>query len=194
MRRILLTAAALLSLSTPASAQRNPQVRDGFMVSLGVGAGSAGVSCSGCVTDRENGPVLSLMLGGAVSPSLILGVETHGWAKQQNGETMKNGFLTGVAQWYPSVESGFFIKAGAGFGQVSDEAIDPAFGTLKVESTGVAYQIGTGYDFRVGKNFSLSPFVNYLATTSANAKVNGVSANERLDVSNLQYGLGFTWH
>jgi len=194
MRRILLTATALLSLSTAASAQRNPQIRDGFMISLGVGAGSAGVSCSGCITDRENGPMLSLMLGGAVSPSLILGAETHGWAKQQNGENMQNGFLTGIAQWYPSVETGFFVKAGVGFGHVSDEATDPTFGNVKVESTGFAYQVGTGYDFRVGKNFSLSPFVNYLATTGASAKVNGTNANERLDVSNFQYGLGFTWH
>jgi hypothetical protein len=194
MRRFLFTVASLLLASTSASAQGRAQLRDGFVISVGVGAASAGISCDGCGTTRENGPALFLMVGGAVSPSLILAAETHGWAKEQNGETMQVGYLTGIAQWYPAAETGFFLKGGLGIGQASDELTDPVFGNLKLESTGFAYQFGAGYDFRVGRNFSLSPFVNYLATTGANAKVNGASANERLDVNNVQYGLGFTWH
>jgi hypothetical protein len=195
MRRFLLIAAALSFSSTTASGQTRPQLRDGFMIGFGVGASSAGVSCDGCSgTSRQNGPSLYLMVGGAVSPSLILAGETHGWAKQENGENMQSGYLMGIAQWYPAVETGFFLKGGVGVGQLSDEATDPTFGSVKLESMGFAYQVGTGYDVRVGRNFSLTPFVNYLATAGASAKVNGASANERLDVNNVQYGLGFTWH
>ena len=107
---------------------------------------------------------------------------------------MTIGFLTAVAQWYPAPASGFFLKGGVGLGTASDEATLPGFGSVKLESTGFAYHVGTGYDIRLARNFSISPYVGYLATLGANAKVNGASADEKLNVNVLQFGLGFTWH
>src|SRR5687767_3866410 len=83
MRRIIGTAAALLLVAAPALAQSAP--RQGFTVSFGGGAGSAGFSYEGSTSDRISGPSGYLRLGGAVSPSLVIAGETHGWTHSEGG-------------------------------------------------------------------------------------------------------------
>src|SRR5438270_11393364 len=158
MRRVLsLAALSLVALASAASAQRTNRMpvqssstsgHDGFTMSFGLGNGSAGVSCSGCATDRENGLSGYLSMGGAVSPTLVLGGELNGWSKSKNGADSRIGFVTGYAQWYPSVSNGFFVKPGIGMGSmtIEDKTTVPAD---KLESMGLAYQFGLGYDFRM---------------------------------------------
>ena len=69
-----------------------------------------------------------------------------------------------------------------------------AAGSAKLESVGVAILLSTGYDYRVGKNFSLTPFLNYLATAGGKAQINGAVTSEKLNANLAQIGLGFTWH
>lgn len=184
-------------LAAPLLSQSKPQTRQGFTIGFGLGAGSAGITCNGCTSDRENAPSAYLRIGGAVRPNLIIAGEMNGWTKKASDagtdEEITMGFATAVALWYPHSQGGFYVKGGLGFGSISDDITDPTF-TAKVESTGMAISLGTGFDFRMGKNFSLTPFVNYLATAGAKAKVNGVSTGEKLDANLVQIGLGFTWH
>jgi hypothetical protein len=85
--------------------------------------------------------------------------------------------------------SGFHLKGGLGFSGYQEE--DP---TTKAEAIGLGYQLGTGYDIRMGRNFSLTPYVNYVGMSNSDVKVNGTSLNQKLGTSDFQYGIGFTWH
>jgi len=195
MKRILITAAILTMLGTSAaSAQGNPQRRDGFTISFGVGAGSAGVTCEGCDSDRETAPAVYLRLGGAYRPNLILGGEINGWSKQEEDQgvegTITVATVNAIAQWYPEPAGGFFVSGGLGVGTMRVEAKIPGLATVSDRTTGFAYQAGAGYDIRLGKNFSLTPYATFFGTAGGKVESN----NEKIDANVAQIGLGFTWH
>lgn len=166
-----------------------PQVRQGFGIGFGLGFGSAGINCDGCSTDRETGASGYLRIGGYVNPSLFIGGETNGWTKEEDGVDMQAGFLSAVAQWYPQPASGFYLKGGLG---VSNGTLSDDFD--EISATGMGLSLGTGFDWRLGTNFSLTPYVNYLRSFGAEAELNGSSTGVDLDTDVLQFGLGFTWH
>jgi hypothetical protein len=186
-----------LIVAAPLVAQSKPQTREGFTIGFGVGLGSAGVSCSNCGTERKNAGSGYLRIGGAVRPNLIVAGESQAWAKSESDQGTTDDVtiaaLLAVVLWYPEPQDGFHLKGGLGFGSITDDIRDPLF-SAKLESTGVAFTFGVGYDWRLGKNFSLTPYLSYFATTGAEAKVNGSSLNEKLNANLFQVGLGFTWH
>jgi hypothetical protein len=128
-------------------------------------------------------------LGAAVSPNLVIAAESNGWVKTVDGAESQLGTLAAVAQWYPTLTNGFFVKGGLGFSMYTEKE-----GGFEAKAVGPGYQVGTGYDFRVGRNFSLTPYVNFLAMADADVKLNGTSLNEKIGTTNVQYGIGFTWH
>ena len=194
--RLITTSLLALSLvaASSAAAQTHPQTRDGFTISFGVGAGSAGVTCDGCDTDRETAPTVYLRLGSAVRPNLILGGEANGWSKtiKDSGDEAKVTVATVnfIAQWYPQPTGGFFVDGGIGVGSMNVEAKVPGVATISDKTTGLGYQVGTGYDIRLTKNFSLTPYATYFAT--AGGKVE--STKDKIDANVIQAGIGFTWH
>lgn len=198
MRSALAVVAFLLVPASTSLAQAKAQTRQGVTVSFGLGGGSTGFTCDGCESNRESGMSGYLRLGGTVRPNLIVGGEMNGFIKNksENGVdgTIQVSYITAFAQWYPQPATGFFLKGGLGVGAVSLEATDPTFGSAKLESTGLALNLGLGYDWRVGANFSLTPYANYLLANGGDAKINGGSTNEKLGANVLQIGLGFTWH
>jgi hypothetical protein len=175
----------------PAAAQGGrPQTREGYWISFGLGAGSAGIDCSVCPDDRENGATLYLRMGGTPSPRLLIGGELNGWGKEENDVEMSVGSLMGVVQFYPAATGGFFLTGGLGFlGMVLEDPTD------EVESNGFGVQVGAGYDIRLGRRFSLSPFATYVHGFSGEPEVNGVTV-KGMDVNPnfFHFGLGFTWH
>ena len=193
MRTLGIAVALALVSAAPLSAQSNPQVRQGLAISLGLGSGSANMTCSGCESDRRNSGTGYLRIGAAVTPSLVVSAESDGWVKSEDGADGSIGYFMGVAQYYPAPAMGFFLKGGLGLGRLSLEETDVT-GTQKLTSTGLGYQLGVGYDWRVMSSFSLTPFVNYLATAGAEAKFNGQSTGEKLNANVMQFGVGFTWH
>jgi hypothetical protein len=187
-----LALAALLA-ATPALAQSPRQPRQGFNISFGLGGGSAGASCSECSSDRENAPSMYLRIGGALRPSLVLAGEINGWSKTETElgveGTVTIATVNAIAQWYPNPAAGFFVSAGLGAGSMEVEFKAPGFGTFSDNTTGLGYQVGTGYDIPMTGSFSLTPFVTFFGT--AGGKVE--SSNEKLDGNVVQFGLGFSW-
>jgi hypothetical protein len=175
-------------ISVPVAAQSHPQTRQGFTIGFGLGGGSAAFSCDFCGDDREAGGVGYLRLGGAVRPNLVVAGEVGGWAKEQDGVTLSATNVTGTLVWYPNVASGFFLKTGLGFGSI-DVEIQTNGGTFTTSRSGLGFQVGAGYDWRVARNFSLSPFATYSLT---NVELDDV--DERLGINVLHIGLGFVWH
>ena len=192
--RTLITSLALAALAAaPLLGQSKPQTRDGFTVSFGLGAGTAGATCDQCDTDRQTAPSGYLRLGGALRPNLVLAGEVNAWSRTESQPsvdiTLTIVTVNALVQWYPQPTGGFFVSAGAGSGAMALEVKLPQ-GKLSNNTNGFGYQVGTGYDIRLGKNFSLSPFATYFGT--AGGKVEGSGA--KVDANVFHIGLGFTWH
>jgi hypothetical protein len=154
----------------------HPQTREGFWFSGGLGWGSAG--CEGCL-DREGGFSGGLSAGGVVSPRLLVGAGTSGWYKSVDGVTVSGGTFDARLRFYPSLKSGFFLTGGLGLGHVSLGLA----GLGSETEYGVGALFGLGWDIRVGRNVSLTPFYNGFAVRT-----------DFLNGNVAQIGLGVTIH
>lgn len=167
---------ALLTASASSSAQDRPNTREGFWINVGLGMGSLG--CEDC-DSRENGLSGQLALGGTLNQRVLLGVSSNGWTKSEDGVTLTMSSLTAAVRFYPSATGAFYVTGGLGLGML-DLGIS---GIGSDSETGTAVLLGVGYDFRVGSNFSLSPYWNGIG-----GSFDGGSANFG------QIGLALTWH
>jgi hypothetical protein len=142
-----------------------PQVRKGFWFNGGLGFGSLG--CKDCGT-RTGGLSGGLSLGGTLSPRFLIGVGTTGWTKSEGGATLTVGTLDARIRFYPQARGGFFLTGGVGLGTVS--AGVAGFGSAS--ETGVGVVLGLGYDFRIGRMLSLTPYFNGFAVKTSNTNAN----------------------
>lgn len=191
----LLSAVLLASLLTAPIAvnAQNPHVRKGFTAAVGLGVGSASLTCDGCDSDRETSLGLRLMFGGALRSNLILAGEIEGWSKNLDGGTANLTWISFVTQWYPNDASGFFVKGGVGASGVTLESTGGT-GSLKLETVGPGLVAGTGYDLRVSRNFSLTPYATFLLAAKADAEINGQKSGGKLGGNLLHIGVAATWH
>jgi hypothetical protein len=193
MRSMLAGFALALLLPAAASAQ-HPQTRGGFGISIGLGAGSASVSCEGCSDFGGTGLSDYLRLGGYVRPNLFLAGETNAWfADASNTGSDYIGAIMAVAQWYPNVQQGWYLKGGLGYaysdliGQVCPDYCYYS----NVTPSGLGISLGTGYDLRVARNFALTPYLNYLRIVGGSA--DSYPDSPGVGAGLFQFGLGFTW-
>jgi hypothetical protein len=193
----LLTAPAAVSaqgrgMSRPAAPAPTSD-RSGYSVSLGLGGASTALTDGdGSASDRQNGASGYLRVGKGFTPSVMLGVELNGWNKTENNATARTGMLSVIGQWYPSMTNGFFAKAGLGMGRTTlDDNAAPA---SKFEATGLGGQLGVGYDMSIARRWSVTPYVNYLATKGATLKIDGSDTDQKMGANYFQYGLGLSWH
>jgi len=179
MRRLLLLVSLLTA--TPAFAQtaqttqddpRTPLSREGFWFNVGLGYGSVG--CSDCDGERLGGLSGGLSLGATINPHFLFGVGTTGFARSIDGDTLSVGTFDARIRVYPSKYNGFHINFGLGFGTVSFAG---------EREFGAGAMFGVGYDFRVGKNVSFTPFYNGFAM-----------ASDLVDANVGQIGVGVTIH
>lgn len=198
MRRSVMVALGVLLLSLAAAhvglaqvkADGTPVRRQGFWFGLGAAAGSVGMECSGCPSDRENGGSGSIRFGGTLSPHWLLGAEIDGWARSESGVDMVLANVALVASWYPSRTGGFFLKFGLGGLAYSKDD-----GSAKRETAGGSAIIGIGFDIPIGRTVSLTPFLNSMASSSSKLKINGTEI-PLIDINpNLvQFGLALSFH
>lgn len=194
MHRSLLVGAAALFLSAGVAQAQSakPQTRQGFNISFGLGGGSGQLTTDqGSNSDRKTGGTMYLNIGGTVMPNLTLGGEINGWTHSENNQTGTFATMMAVAHYYPMLTNGWYVTGGLGV--ASAQAKDDNTGD-KLESNGLGLEIGTGYDWRLGTNFSLSPYFQYVYGTKGTAKLNGQDAGMKMGGNFFQLGLGFTWH
>jgi len=147
------------------------QAREGFWFNAGLGSGSLG--CDNCIL-RQNGLSGGLSLGTTLGDKWLLGVGTTGWAKDIDGETLTVGTLDTRVRFYPARSSGFFLTGGVGLG---------TFSFRNESEFGAGVILGVGWDIRVSRNVSLTPFYNGFAMR-----------NSTTDANVGQLGLGVTIH
>lgn len=156
---------ALVALLAPGllMAQRL-QTRQGFWFNGGLGWGSAG--CDGC-DGRVEAPTVALAVGGTLNPKFLLGASIDGWSKSEGGTTLTIVALLARLRWYPSARGGFFVTGGVGIGTVDAEQ-----GSLSGNESGTGALLGIGYDIRIGRMTSLTPFWNGFATHTSSTDFN----------------------
>jgi hypothetical protein len=182
---------AVLAAIVPiaASAQQHPQTRQGFGISLGVGP--AGVRCSGCSgTISGNHAAFYARYGFYVNPRVFLGFEGSRWTSGVSWGNERVDALTGVAQWYPNVARGLYVKLGIGTTKYTAEPDSIAWPSSNTS----AISVGAGYDLRFGKNFSLTPYANFHASGKGELLMNDVPTGSKWSSTFYQIGVGFTWH
>lgn len=159
----LVTVVASLAVATAAQAQKAP-IRQGFWFSGGLGMGTLG--CKDCGS-RESGLTGDLSLGATLSPNWLVGVGTSGWSKSEQGGRLTVATLDARVRFYPSATGGFFVTGGIGAGQVRASA-----GGISATENGTGAVFGVGYDYRIARNASVTPYWNGFAMKTDNTDAN----------------------
>jgi hypothetical protein len=205
MRRVVLMAALVVGGGGALRAQvtARPNTRQGFWIGFGLGDGLAGLNCDACGKDRFGGLSGYLRLGDTWSRSVLVGVEANAWLRSEQGSISGTTSLPGqttdesiaygslIAMWYPSRTGPLYLKFG--LGGMSYRADD---GTHVLTATAPSASLGAGCEIRVGRAFSIVPYVNNFVSSKVLMHVDGVAdtAKQNIRITLLQFGLGATWH
>jgi Outer membrane protein beta-barrel domain len=172
---VAIAAATVAGNAQAQSRGANASGRDGFWISGGLGYGSLG--CDGCGS-REGGVSGGLALGATITPRFLLGVGTSGWTKSEQGARLTVDEVDARVRFYPARNGNFFVTGGIGYGELRASA-----GGISATDTGAGAIVGIGYDYRVARNMSVSPYWNWYAMK-----------NSDNDANVGQVGLALTWH
>lgn len=165
------------------------QVRHGFWISAGLGAGIYDLSCDGCSYDVAIDKSGNLRMGGTVSQKVLVGGEMMAWAHYENGVDEWAGGLTAVVLYYPSATGGLFLSGGLGIA-----GYDASGYGWERSVTAFALSGGVGYDLRLASSFSITPFFNGFYGTKASLEFPGTQTGAEVSQSLLQLGLAITFH
>jgi hypothetical protein len=152
---------------------RKGRVHDGFFLRMGIGPGhvSDKIEGAGPLEDQEftirgAGPGIELMLGGTVAPGLVVGGGLWGTTLSSaelddgtGGEefpgTVELNFsqLGPFVDYYPNPRGGLHLLLGGGLGTFSMQKVENE--ELLANAKGFAGLAGVGYEFWVGKEWSL---------------------------------------
>lgn len=146
--RSWITSLALLLLIAPAAtwAGDNPHVRDRFVLGLNLGGGSAKAKFETDEfqvedEDRLGGVAASFRFAVAVSPTVMMGLESSAWGREETistaGEdptvTTTLSVLAFGVSWFPN-QGGFFVRGGVGLG-IYDESAEIGNLTIQYDET-----------------------------------------------------------
>jgi hypothetical protein len=104
---------------------------DGFHFGLGLGGGSAGLSCDGCDLSRETALSGYLSFAGSLGNNTLIGIESTGWTKDDSGDRAEIYSLMGTVTGYLNESSGLFLNTGLGLIAYHEGA---SFGSLSANS------------------------------------------------------------
>ena len=150
--RALIVAGLLLGATSLVAQEgtANKHERKGFWIGVGLGAGWLHIEGG---DGSEAGFSGNLSLGGTISQNVLLGFQTNGWYKSESGTSISFGTATAVIHFYPSKTGGLFLTGGLGLATFKVEGFDA--------ENDVGMVLGGGWDLRIARNTSISPFVNF---------------------------------
>jgi hypothetical protein len=189
----LLAIAACVAAPTEAWAG-HPQIRRGFWIGFGLGAGAGTDHCGQCESNHEWGAALDVRLGWALNQHVLLGTEINAWGRDVSDDTSVYLYdWLGAVTVYPMRESGFFLKAGLGAGYQDTEYRIGNTTVRSEQGPGLGFMAGTGYDIRVWRKWSITPALTYWRGR-INRPVDDVLSLAELNYNVLEVSVGFTFH
>ncbi|MBU1701097.1 MAG: outer membrane beta-barrel protein [Candidatus Eisenbacteria bacterium] len=159
----LLIIGLMVTLPLTAEAGRHPHERTGFSIGFNLGAGNSEMELSlgglDLTGDRETGGAGNFRLGYAIEQNFLIGLEVSVWTKTYDVEgsladlTVSYGIAGPSVTWFPG-NSGFFLRAAVGSGQVDLELSESNLTTTAQES-GFGGLAALGYEWRLTQKFAL---------------------------------------
>ena len=155
--------------ATPTAAQRD-HTHKGFWMSFGAGGGWMG---------NERSATTYFRMGGTPNKRVHFGAQLlHWWLD----EDVQHSSVTAMFALYPfyrttgrrSLFQEFFLKAGYGVATAHCHSED---------ESGIALNLGTGFDLRLSRNFFVTPNLDYSVDFFAESTH-----------TSLLFSLGFSWH
>lgn len=179
------------ALMAPDLGAQDRHRRNGFWAGAGVAAAAFHTDCPSCTENEINGPGAAIRIGGSPAQNILLGGEVAGWSQSASGVKRSATYLSLIALWYPWAQRGLHVKFGVGVGGSRRDD-----GTDVETATGRGGSLGVGFDIRIARNVSLSPFVQGLSVMVNDMKRNGTTItlvpDTRLNLG--QIGVAITWH
>lgn len=164
-----------------ADAQLRPVPRhEGFWIS--VGAGGGWLTQQGAADESVAGGGLYVRLGGTPNEKFLLGGEIIVWARAKDDVTDSRGNATLTLLYYPK-RGGLFFKGGVGTASATIETEPTGFTTVTETHSGLGTTVGAGLDFKLARNFYLTPNVDLL-----------FQRIEGMEYTVLMLSVGGTWH
>jgi hypothetical protein len=175
---VLALALGLMAAPPSDAAEMHPHTRQGWLVGLGIGAGTAGSSDG---SSRETGFGGTLRAGYAFNNRLSLELAGTSWVKEQDGTTLT--FTAGgpMLSYYPG-ENGLVLQAGVGGGS-GEVSAQSGNATVTATESGLGIFGGVGYEFRVTPRFAVGPQIH----------AGWVSLDE-FNADWINFELGFHWY
>ena len=158
-RSLVATAVMMLITSIPVRAQDKPF--QGWVL-LGIGTGSANISCAQCTGGRHlHGPTLLGSVGWQLTPHVGVGIGLDQWWRDP-ADTEATNTGTVLLRYYPIVRAGAFVEGGIGLSE-ADVGLN---GDTTAAGKGWAFLAGIGYDVKLvsvnGADVTLTPRVSYV--------------------------------
>ncbi len=191
---------ASFASATPVCAQEQDDVQlahQGFHATIGLGMGQSTTHCLSCtVSTTTTGPTLTMRFGGALTPNVVLSAEYTAQAKMSDVATAVALWTSLLVQWYPRARQGFFVDVGGGLA-LHNEDIPATEATAATQIAVVewGYQFGAGYDIRLSRGTSITPFADLLIArgtpgpTDAHDPVTG----PKVGASMVHAGVAVSW-
>jgi hypothetical protein len=207
--RGLIVALLVGAVAAPLAAQdirplSNGPSREGFFLGLGLAGGQFDADCSSCGdADPASAFGSHIRLGGTLSPKLRLGVDLFGIMTEDGifadlsgspGDAKETAGDATVSVWfYPSAEGNFWLQAGlGGVAYIAD--VD---GDQKYSAVGGGLVLGLGYDFRVGRNGSITPYLRFAGSSGATLKDedgNEIGGTDKWKTNYVAIGVDYVFH
>jgi hypothetical protein len=213
MNHSLVRAAAVALLATtlaaPLAAQDIRAIdpgpsRRGFWIGLGLAASSVDADCNACNSaDPQTFGGSHIRLGGTLSPHVRLGADLFG-ATKKNGifgdltgssvdVTETAGHLVASIWYYPQSAGNLWLQFGMG-GVVYQADVKS---DQKYSAVGGGGLLGIGYDFRVGRNGSITPYLNFVGSSDGKLKDedgNEITGGDKWKTRYVTLGVDYVFH
>ncbi len=172
------------------AALRRSADRHGLWGSIGLGRGSAGISCEACANETTRAYSLQGTIGLRVSPRFLVGAETFAWLDVIGGgvDRIARGTYL-VARAYPFQSSRIFLNGGLGVAsfQVND-------GEVAFKTQSPSLSLAAGFDWAVG-GLTISPSIAAITSTggrlNSDRTGNAITENARLGL--LRSSVALSW-
>ena len=159
-------------------------------------AGPSGIAGVAFGTNRTNcgSPVRRNGSGGFIKVSryVMLGGDTYGFTRDQNGTRTRLGGVLFIGQWYTWTKLGFWFRVGSGV-SYADVIINSATSPERVKKAGLGLSLGVGWDIRVARMVSITPVVTTCYNGLGAVDVAGGTLDNVLTTL-VHFGVGVTFH